>query len=51
MRWIRRLLVRAAPTCTLWVPMWNADALRFRFNKRWIITHEEVMEAGRWPSI
>lgn len=41
---LRRVIVRAAPTCTLWVPMFHMDALQFRFNKRWIITHREYVE-------
>lgn len=46
-RMCRRAIVRAAPTCTLWVPVLDADVLRFRFNKRWVITQREIMEIGR----
>jgi hypothetical protein len=40
---IRHLIVRAAPTCTLWVrdEMWGG--YHFRFNHRWAITDTEVM--------
>lgn len=43
-QFFRRVIVRAAPTCTLWVPALNADFLFFRFNRRWIITGQEYME-------
>jgi hypothetical protein len=42
--WLRRIIVRAAPTCTLWETMFDRDALRFRFNHRWVITYTEYME-------
>lgn len=44
---LRKVIVRAAPTCTLWEPVWSADILVFKFNRRWIITAEEMMEIGR----
>ncbi len=42
----RRLIVRAAPTCTLWVADLAVDVLRFRFYRRWYITSEELMETA-----
>ena len=42
--WLRRIIVMAAPTCTLWEIMFDGDALRFRFNHRWVITYTEYME-------
>jgi hypothetical protein len=45
-KWLRRLIVRAAPTCTLWVdgPL-NWDVLQFRFNRRWVITWTEIEDS------
>ena len=42
-RSLRRHIVRAAPTCTLWVPSVYADCWRFRFYHRWVITHREFV--------
>lgn len=43
----RRMIVRAAPTCTLW--RWanvNVDALEFRLRRRWKISGLELLENG-----
>lgn len=45
--WLRLLIVRAAPTCTLWEQDFNGDFLRFRFNRHWVVTAREYVEAGR----
>jgi hypothetical protein len=41
---LRRMIVRASPTCTLWVADHNADLLLFRFNRHWVITAQEYVE-------
>lgn len=46
MKALRRMIMSAAPTCTLWVPMMYRDALCFRFNRRWTITAKEFREAS-----
>lgn len=45
MPWWRRLIIRAAPTCTLWrhSPLW--DILYFAPWPRWQISRQEVMNA------
>lgn len=41
-RWLRRAIVRAAPTCTLWrYDVW-ADCMRFVFWPRWTATYQEI---------
>lgn len=42
--WLRRLIIRAAPTCTLWVRDIHFDVYRFRFNKRWTVRPTEYRE-------
>jgi hypothetical protein len=39
---IRKLIVRAAPTCTFWRWAINQDACYFVFNQKWVITGEEM---------
>ena len=41
---IRRMIVRAAPTCTLWTISWVKDVLIFRPWPRWVITMQEYYE-------
>ena len=41
---LRRRLVRAAPTCTLWVLSEHTQVLRFRFCRRWVITKREYVQ-------
>jgi hypothetical protein len=41
-----RILVRAAPTCTLYRHHFNMDVLEFRFWPRYRITMLEVVDAG-----
>lgn len=44
--WLRHLIIRAAPTCTLWVKDMHLDAYRFRLNRRWIISRQEIASHG-----
>lgn len=45
--WLRGLIVRAAPTCTLWEHNIGMDVLVFRPWPRWKISFEEIEEGGR----
>ena len=44
-RWLHLMIVRAAPTCTLWNHYdLNEDALRFALWRRWAISGRELMQ-------
>lgn len=42
---LRRVIVSAAPTCTLWRYSVVGDFFIFRFNQRWKISKTEMVEA------
>jgi hypothetical protein len=43
---LRRALVRAAPTCTLWEYDWAACCYRFVWCRKWTVTDLEIHEAA-----
>lgn len=43
---VRRMIVRAAPTCTLWSHDFTCDVYRFRWSRRLVVTETEIAEAG-----
>jgi hypothetical protein len=47
--YLRRLIVRAAPNCTLWEPSWRGDWLEFRMWRDWRISRLEIT-ATRYPT-
>jgi hypothetical protein len=49
-KFFRRLIVNAAPTCTLWLVSPYRDALFFRFYPRWQIDRKEYEEL-RWTKM
>lgn len=42
---LRRAIVRAAPTCTLWGHCFNRQVLTFRPYQKWHISHWEWLMA------
>jgi hypothetical protein len=42
---LRRVIVRAAPTCTLWEHRFEQDVFVFKFNAAWVITRREMEDA------
>lgn len=45
-QWFRRLIVRAAPSCTLWRALYHVDCLEFILWPKWKISGIELVEAG-----
>jgi len=43
----RKIIVSAAPTCTLWVPNMVTDHLEFRFYRGWKISRREIDDLTR----
>lgn len=42
---IPRFMLRAVPTCALWVPALDADVYRFRFWPSFYVTAMQVVDA------